>query len=164
MRRLMVLAAVSVLGVVSARAGDFVGAFDNYSVKVDRSKAAAPRYQGEDAWASGFRTRIKNGLAGGVNFGGRYSMVEIGCGTSCRTALAVDRKTGDIIRFPRGGEDHYSLQLLYRADSRLVQATWADMDKNQCVLEFFEAKAGRFDRVNEFRTARPADDYYCEAN
>jgi hypothetical protein len=155
--------ALSSTSVYAQEGGDFVSAFDDYAVKVEKGKAAAPRYVGEDAWAKDFRTRIKNGLAEGVTFGGHYSLVEIGCGSSCRTAIAIDRRNGDIIGFPRGGEDNYSMQLRFRPNSRLVQATWADMDADQCVLEFFEASKGKFTRVNEFRVARNGDDY-CEAN
>lgn len=83
-----------------------------------------PDFNGRDEWAKGFRTRIKNGVLNGVNFAGRFAVVEIGCGTSCRFAYVVDISNGEVFAFPYGGEEQYQLGLIYSSDSRLMRATW----------------------------------------
>jgi hypothetical protein len=83
-----------------------------------------PDFDGRDRWARMYRTRIRNGIANGVNFGGKYALVEIGCGTSCRFAFLADVSTGMVYSFPYGGEEHYQLGLVYAADSRLIRANW----------------------------------------
>lgn len=49
-----------------------------------------PDFSGRDADFRLYRTRIREGVAQGVNFAGHYSLIEIGCGTSCRFAFVVD--------------------------------------------------------------------------
>ncbi len=83
-----------------------------------------PDFDGRDAWAKSYRTRIRDGVLGGVNFAGRFSVVEIGCGTSCRFAYVVDVSNGEVFEFPYGGEEQYELGLVYSSDSRLMRATW----------------------------------------
>lgn len=92
-----------------------------------------PDFAGRDSEFSRYRTRITHAANQGVNFAGHYSIVEIGCGTSCRFAYVVDLRTGKIISFPYGGEDHYQMTLLYSPDSRLVKARWKDnWDSEEC--------------------------------
>lgn len=92
-----------------------------------------PDFNGRDAWARNHRTRIRDGVLGGVNFAGRFAVVEIGCGTSCRFAYVVDVSNGKVFSFPYGGEEQYELGLVYSSDSRLMRATWrkAYWEENQ---------------------------------
>lgn len=88
-----------------------------------------PDFSGRDEWARNFRTRIRDGLAAGPNFAGHFSMIEIGCGTSCRFAFVADVKNGEVFSFPYGGEEQYEMELLFNTDSRLVKVTWMrDLD------------------------------------
>lgn len=64
----------------------------------------------------------------GVNFAGKFSVVEIGCGTSCRFTFAVDVSNGKVVTFPYGGKEQYQLGLGYSTDSRLMRATWREVD------------------------------------
>ncbi|MBN1532043.1 MAG: hypothetical protein JXA20_05220 [Spirochaetes bacterium] len=64
---------------------------------------------------SDFRTRIKEGARKRVNFGGKYIIVQWGCGTECHTGAIIDAETGKIFNIPiseRGLE--------YRRDSLLL--------------------------------------------
>lgn len=83
-----------------------------------------PNFQGRDAWSRNFRTRIRKGINAGANFAGHYTVVEIGCGTSCRFAFVADVSTGEVFRLPYGGEEQYELGLVYSSDSRRLRATW----------------------------------------
>ncbi len=74
----------------------------------------------------------------GPNFAGAYSLIQIGCGTGCSRAYIADNRTGRVFEFPRGGEDHFMLDLNFELGSALVKAQWADFDNDECVLEFFE--------------------------
>jgi hypothetical protein len=74
----------------------------------------------------------------GPNFAGAYSLVQIGCGTGCSRAYIADNRTGRVFKLPRGGEDHFMLELSFELGSALLMARWADFDNDECVLEFFE--------------------------
>ena len=95
--------------------------------------------------AGSFRTRIRNGMAEGPNFGGHFSIIEIGCGTSCIIALLIDASDGQMIDFPLGGESNYQLQLKYDVESTLLQADWMDTDVGDydtCIRNFYDIASG----------------------
>lgn len=48
-----------------------------------------------------FRTAIRTGVVAGVNFGGRYTIVGWGCGSSCLDWALVDRQTGSVYFDPQ---------------------------------------------------------------
>lgn len=83
-----------------------------------------PEFDGSNADYRMYRTRIHEGAAKGVNFAGHYSIIEIGCGTSCRFAFVVDLRTGAVGSFPYGGEEQYQMKLLFSPDSRLLKVRW----------------------------------------
>jgi hypothetical protein len=101
-----------------------------------RGKVTLPNFTGRDRDWSTFRTRIRNGMKDGANFAGHLAIVEIGCGTSCIFAPVGDVGTGQVHRFPLGGEEYMSLTLKYRRDSRLVVAHW--IDGGRCMREYVE--------------------------
>ena len=121
-----------------------------------RSRASVlPNFNGRDEWARNFRTRIRNGVLNGVNFAGRYAVVEIRCGTSCRFAFVVDSSNGEVFQFPYGGEEQYQLGLVYSSDSRLTRATWskaswtADQSKDTCISHDILWTGADFEIVTE---------------
>lgn len=117
--------------------------FDRYPVSDQFSAAVTfPDFQGRDNWARMFRSRIDDAVSSGPNFAGHFTVVEIGCGTSCRFAYVVDVSNGQVFNFPYGGEEQYELGLVYALDSRLLRATWrvpyweqADGAADSCVSQ-----------------------------
>lgn len=92
-----------------------------------------PDFGGRDSNYSVYRTRIIEGAVQGVNFAGHYSVVEIGCGTSCRFAFVVDLRTGEVGSFPYGGEEQYQMKMLYSSESKLLKVRWkGDWDSETC--------------------------------
>lgn len=104
----------------------------------DEFLSGAPRlpdFNGRDADYRMYRTRIGEGAAQGVNFGGHYAVVEIGCGTSCRFARVVDLRNGQVGSFPYGGEEQYQMGLLYLPESRLLKVRWAESWDSEICIE-----------------------------
>lgn len=79
--------------------------------------------------AHGFRTRIRQSDKKPVNFAGVFTVLRIGCGTSCAFLILVDRRDGKIVFFPRGvlswagdsGNDK-DYGFTFRRDSRLLRS------------------------------------------
>jgi hypothetical protein len=75
-----------------------------------------------------YRTTLRRETKAGPNFAGHFSLVRIGCGSSCAFLAVVDRLTGRV-HFPHEfgplswsgwpGDDY---GYTFRADSRLVRA------------------------------------------
>ena len=72
-------------------------AFENYNVKVYQGKLKEPNFDSNKE-AKKFITRIKEECKNGINFGGHYTLIIIGCGTACQLGILVDRKTGIIYK------------------------------------------------------------------
>ena len=72
--------------------------FDDFKVdSVYKGKLAAPDFS-SDSNSRQFRTRIKEGCkALGVNFAGKYTIIEWGCGCECQLMAIVDRQNGRIL-------------------------------------------------------------------
>ena len=87
-------------------------------------KVILPNFEGRDKWARRYRTRIREGMKKGVNFSGKYAVIEVGCGTSCRHAYLADVSNGTVYRFPYGGETNWEMTLVYSADSSFLRASW----------------------------------------
>lgn len=72
--------------------------FEQYSVKVDRSKGKAPNlHSHKDARL--FRTNLRNAAKSGVNFAGHYALTYWVCGSSCGIGAIVDLRSGNVF-FP----------------------------------------------------------------
>lgn len=103
-----------------------------------RGKTLLPDFKRRDRDFNTYRTRIRDGMREGPNYAGRYSVIQIGCGTGCSFVIVGDNKTGRPMNFPRGGDDNLYLQLQYQLDSRLMTAQWADQNGGKCYIEFFD--------------------------
>ena len=70
--------------------------------------------QSMESWSL-FETRIKDGIEAGVNFAGKYIIIEWGGGTECQTGVIVDASSGKIYEIPTSawGKE-------YKADSCLL--------------------------------------------
>ncbi len=133
--------------------------FDSYPPsQVISGSITLPDFQGRDRWARMFRTRISDAVSAGPNFAGHFTVVEIGCGMSCRLAYVVDAASGQVFRFPYGGEEQSELGLIYASDSRLLRATWKapyweDVDKffDKCISQDLLWSGKDFEILHEER-------------
>lgn len=108
----------------------------SYAVrKTYRGPLRSPDFKGRDKDFADFRTRILEGMKGGVNFSGEYALTQIGCGSSCSFAILSNIRTGEQFQFPRGGEEIGPLSLKFSAGSSLMIATWTSGYDGQCFLE-----------------------------
>lgn len=120
-----------------------------YGTAIYTGQLVGPRLTGDQEHYREFRTRLREGATQAVNFAGRYTIVEIGCGSGgCRFGYAIDRASGDIIDLPVGGEAYMYLQLDYRPTSRLMTARWTAMDDGGspegCRSQDWVLEGGRF--------------------
>jgi len=85
-----------------------------------------PDFQGEQREFSNYRTRITDAMLEGPNFARHYSLITIGCGTSCKFGYVGDHRTGKLFYFPFGGEEHYDMQLDFSSTSDQVILSFQD--------------------------------------
>ncbi|PKV62415.1 hypothetical protein [Pontibacter ramchanderi] len=57
----------------------------------------APLDESSHADASQYRSALQEGLKQGINFAGRYTVVTVGCGTTCQEHYVVDRQDGKVL-------------------------------------------------------------------
>ena len=120
-----------------------------------------PDFTGRDKAYNLYRTRIRDGVAQGANFAGYFSMIEIGCGTSCRFAFVVDLRTGKIGSFPYGGEEQYQMKLLYSPDSQLLKVRWkGGWDSEFCIEQDMFMEGLKWNVLAERCT--PTINGYCD--
>lgn len=148
--------AIAVMEQMSARRSLDFSDFPALVYLSDLNQVTLPNFTGRDEWARMYRTRIRDGLREGPNFSGHYSLIEIGCGTSCRFAYLVDARNGQVFEFPYGGEEQYEMELLYNLDSRLVKVTWMK-DWDVCVQQDLEFDGKEFVVLSE--TTFPRTDF-----
>jgi len=120
-----------------------------------RGAPVMPDFSGRDREFKDFRTRIRAGIAEGVNFAGHYKMIQFGCGTGCSFVVVADVSTGQVYRFPHGGEYDQMLRLEYRPSSILVRASWVPSleHMDQCLWEELVFTDGRFTSLGKPITA-----------
>ncbi|MGF9566651.1 hypothetical protein AAIH70_24370 [Neorhizobium sp. BT27B] len=101
-----------------------------------------PDFSGRDSKFSTHRTRITNGMTDKPTFAGEFSVVQIGCGSSCSFAYVANNRTGEVYAAPVGGEHNLSLELKYEVGSRLMISQWGDYGANKCFVQFFSFDDG----------------------
>jgi hypothetical protein len=102
--------------------GQQVPAFTDYRVQeVFQGKLALidPR---SHPWATKFRTVLTLGARLGPNFAGHYTLIDWGCGTSCRAFAIVDAKSGQVFAVSEatGGVPPASVGFKFQVDSELL--------------------------------------------
>ena len=118
-----------------------------------------PSFAGDPDHAH-YKTRLVDAANEGVNFGGHFALTQIGCGTQCNFAMAVNGNTGQVIDFPIGGEDYLEMSLAFRPDSSLVKAYWNPDEKGHPTCEYadFVQEGSSFRRLpndGNPRSSRP---------
>lgn len=135
-------------GATTAAQAQATPRFEDYRATRYRGKFAPVNLRSAEG-ASTFRTRLREGASGGVNFAGRYALVSWGCGTGCMMAGIIDAKTGTVY-FPKelGGfgvwmwEDNGDV-MQFKPNSRLLvvsgwPATEADQDNPKTGIYYYE--------------------------
>ena len=101
--------------------------FSAYPATVETARAKSINFK-NDAAARTMRTRLKEALAGGVNFAGHYIVAGWGCGTGCISGAIIDGRTGTVL-WPLplyalavwyDGDDYTKDPVEYRKNSRLL--------------------------------------------
>lgn len=109
----------------------------------------APLDESSHSDARTYRTAINAALKEDINFAGKYTLVTIGCGTSCQTHYVVDRESGKVLDRLQG-----SAGASYTLDSRLFILNAPDSSLNyaecqDCALQAYEFKNGKFSKLPE---------------
>lgn len=115
-----------------------LGSLNTYSGPV-----VYPEFRGRDRAYSNFKTRIIDGMMNGPNFSGHYSIIEIGCGTSCMIAYVADISTGKIYDFPYGGEQYYMMSLKYNSAQNFIEVQWIE-NLEYCIKEQLKWNGSNF--------------------
>lgn len=97
--------------------------------------------------ASRYGTMLQQGLQEGVNFAGKYTVISIGCGTSCQQHFVVDRESGQVLDKLQG-----SMGARYSRESRLfiLNPPDAETDYSQCqdcAPQAYVFEEGKFRKV-----------------
>ena len=105
-------------------------AFAQYRTQVERPRIKEIDFKKNPA-ARSFRTRLSEGVRGGVNFAGHYTVVGWGCGTGCISGAIVDLDRGKVL-WPEQlngigvwyfGDSYADEPVAYRKNSRLLVIT-----------------------------------------
>ena len=117
-----------------------------------------PDFKRRDKNVRDYRTRILEGMKVGPNFARHFSIVEIGCGTSCRNVYVANNITGRVIDFPIGGEEYQSLDLKYKLNSRLIIASY---QKDTCDIAYYVIKSGNIKKIKTVKYPPPENYGAC---
>ncbi|MBC5774847.1 hypothetical protein H8S95_12290 [Pontibacter sp. KCTC 32443] len=96
-----------------------------------------------------FKTALREGLAKGVNFAGKYTVVTVGCGTACQQHFIVDRESGKIVEKIQG-----SAGARYNANSRVFilnppDSTINYRDCRNCTPQAYAMENGKLKRIEK---------------
>lgn len=111
-----------------------------------RGAKVMPDFAGRDREFADYRTVIRQGIAEGANFGGRYKVIQVGCGTDCRFDFIADVSTGQVHGFPVTSENLQMLTLEHTLSSTAVRASWMPdlVSGNRCMWQDFVFAEGVF--------------------
>jgi hypothetical protein len=111
---------------VNAQTGQ-APSFRRYPVAVEKARVRTIDFK-KNPDARSFRTRLSEGLKGGVNFAGHYTLVGWGCGTGCISGAIIDARKGNVI-WPEqlnaigvwyGGDEYADEPVAFKKNSRLL--------------------------------------------
>jgi hypothetical protein len=102
----------------------FSETFEQYPASVFQGPSVYPDFAGAQKSFADYRTRLTNGVKGGVNFAGHYAVVLFGCGLGCTTGYMVDLTNGQVTPFPMGNMANMGIEFRYRPNSTLMETAW----------------------------------------
>jgi hypothetical protein len=144
-----------------------VPAFNQYPAAVEKARATKIDFR-RSPGAGSFRTRLSDGLRGGVNFAGHYVVVGWGCGTGCISGAIVDARDGRVY-FPNAfhdigvwydGNGYTEEPVRYKKNSRLFVITGVPGDQPEEVRDdrwgeyYYEWKSNRLRLVRFVKKER----------
>jgi hypothetical protein len=117
--------------------------FEDFAVREPRPSGLAAPDLASHADARRFRTALRRAARRGVTFAGHFTIVEIGCGTSCVSLGIIDRVSGRVF-FPSefiamsfvGLDERPGFQ--YRKDSRLIVGCGDPGEKDCPACRYYE--------------------------
>lgn len=83
---------------------------------------------------------LQNGLQQEMNFAGRYTVVTVGCGTTCQEHFVIDRQQGKVL-----DKVQSSTGAQYRPDSRIFIVNPPDSSHNYIDCPYCEPEAYAFE-------------------
>jgi len=124
--------------------------FSDYAVPAYSGSRRRPDFTGPGREYLYIRTRVSEGFKQGPLFAGPHVLFGIGCGTNCVFFYIGDLITGQVSKFPLGGEANYNMQLQRRPNSRLVKASWApNGETGRCSSEDYVWSGGTWHGFGE---------------
>lgn len=155
--------ALGILFIVTFAVGGYAQAtpkFSAFAEKVETARTKAIDFK-RNPDARSFRTRLSQGLRGGVNFAGHFVLVGWGCGTGCVSGAIVDARTGSVF-WPEqfnalavwyGAGEYVDKPVNYRKNSRLLIITGipgqkdADAPAKPSGVYYYEWKNNRLKQI-----------------
>jgi len=137
-RPLFTFFAVTILGVSNFGQSNPDPKFIAYPATLEKAKAKSVDFK-KNPDARTFRTRLTEGLRGGVNFAGHYIVVGWGCGTGCISGAIIDGRTGEVF-WPEqfnalgvwyGADSYVDQPVAYKKNSRLLIITGVPGEKSE---------------------------------
>ena len=137
--------------------------FDSYSALTTfNGRSVMPDFRGRDKKFSHYRTRIRDMMKISPNFGQKYSLIRIGCGSGCSTLYVGDHSNGRIYQFPRGAEENLVISVYGRVDSNLLIIRWFKAsDVHEGISCFWEAFEWRNNKAQIIRQMNIKDFEIC---
>ncbi|MBB6611893.1 hypothetical protein H7F15_12650 [Pontibacter sp. Tf4] len=121
----------------------------NYNVPNMFRGKLAPIDEESHKDARSFKIALREGMAKGVNFAGKYTVVSVGCGTTCQQHFIVDRETGKIVE-----KIQSSVGAKFSENSRIFivnppDSTLNYKECNYCTPEVYEMQNGKLVKVKK---------------
>lgn len=109
----------------------------------------APLDEASHQEAVKYRSALREGLKQGVNFAGQYTVVTVGCGTTCQEHFVVDRQDGRVV-----DKVQSSTGAQFNPDSRIFiinppDSTQSYIDCPYCEPAAYVLEQGRFRKLPE---------------
>jgi hypothetical protein len=125
-------------------------------------RSVMPDFRGRDKNFSHYRTGIREMMRRSPNFGGKYSLIKMGCGSGCSTLYVGDHSTGRVYRFPRGAEDNLVISVYGQSNSNLIIINWRSTGAySQDIGCFWESFEWNNNKAKLLRKISIKDDELC---
>lgn len=151
MARSFKMAVLALIGsIASTSAAQQINPRD-YFVPVYTGPRAKPDFTGEGRQYLHFRTAITEGFRDNPLSAGHYTVITVGCGTSCSFHWIGDVRSGKILPFPVGGEDYPETEIITKPDARLMVVKWGAYGDDDCHARLYALTNGQFKQIGPDR-------------